>query len=274
MESWLALMFAPKALYWVHAVTICWSTERRAEVDLDARLPEQFLLLAHPSGCRAALVERHGDLRLDAGAAHAGIVAEEGSLHIHAGKQGAFGRLHLIAVGVHVVLRRQDARIVGPPHGKRLGERPREEARRSRRHRHSNRRVADDLHIDRLAGLLLRDRSLQKGLRGGELRLRLRDVRPGALADLEAGIRSLQLFAQELQVLATDVDDFLVACDVDIGLRGRLENVDLGGKQLLATGEHVQFGCADVVQRLESVKDRLREGELDLGRLLIRPLQG
>ena len=77
--------------------------------------------------------------------------------------------------------------------------------------------LADDLAIDRRAGLRLRRAAASWATAAGAAGVGLRDVGARALADLEARARGAHLLGQELQVALGQHGDLPVADDVHIG---------------------------------------------------------
>jgi hypothetical protein len=91
----------------------------------------------------------------------------------------------------------------------------------------------------------------------GELRLGLRDIGSGHLADPKAVLRRLELTAQDLLVAAVDFDQRLVPHDVKISLGNRLKNLSLDPECLGSRRLHrvdrlagLRFGAAAAIERL------------------------
>ena len=101
-------------------------------------------------------------------------------------------------------------------------------------------------------------RGQQLELAGGELRLGLRHVGAGDLADIEAVARLAQRFVQHPHVAALHVDDRGVAQQIHVDGGGGEQHRLLHHAQRFARGRNLPFRQTGAVGGLEAVEQGLR----------------
>ncbi len=164
---------------------------------------------------------------------------------------------------IDTVQRREDRGMVG----ERLVESDRQRARQEILDRPAGcqraRLGADVLAIARHRGLQIRFGEDRLRLRRGQASFGLSDVGAGDFADLKPVASLAQLFLQNLDVVAIEVEDRGIAQHVHVRGRGIEQHVLLGVAERFARAQHLRFGLADRTAGLAGIEDVLRH--LDAG---------
>jgi hypothetical protein len=98
-------------------------------------------------------------------------------------------------------------------------------------------------------------------------RIGLRDVGPGALADIQPVIRGPHLLAQEVEILRAQADDRLGLRDIHESCDRVEEHVLLGAAKGFAAGEDRGLRGAHRILRAEAEEDRLLDGNAKSARI-------
>ena len=169
----------------------------------------------------------------------------------------ALGDLHLQLRRVDAMQGAADRRMLDLRDRYRLGQGFRQRPHDRLHRRKAGRLIADELTVARDRGLQRRLRAERGRLGACKARLRLRDVGARHFADSEAVPRLAQLFLQDVDVVAVEVENGRILQHVHIGGEARKKGVLLGVAQLLPRAEDLRLGLTDGIERPVAVEDGL-----------------
>ncbi len=145
----------------------------------------------------------------------------------------------------------------------RLGQRARKQSLERIAARQPARLLADDLPVDRLAGLQIGLRKADGGLRAAQPGTRLGNIGARGLANLEPVLRRLQLLLQKAHIGAPQFQQGLVAQDIHIGLCRTEQHVLDNAGQCLAARQDRRIRFQPGIARAKAAKHVLGDAQPD-----------